>query len=125
MLAAFATSSLFLVCYLVYHAQVGSVPFTRQGLVRPLYFTILITHVIPRGGRRCRWPSSRCRAALARTVRTAPGDRPLDAADLAVRLGDRRAGLRAAVSPDLALLSRMPSRFGSLDHLRGSVQHTC
>jgi putative membrane protein len=45
MLAAFATSSLFLVCYLVYHAQVGSVPFTRQGLVRPLYFTILITHV--------------------------------------------------------------------------------
>ena len=45
MLAAFATSSLFLVCYLVYHAQVGSVRFTRQGLVRPLYFTILITHV--------------------------------------------------------------------------------
>src|SRR6185295_17354821 len=45
MLAAFATSSLFLVCYLVYHAQVGSVRFTRQGLVRPLYFTILVTHV--------------------------------------------------------------------------------
>ena len=45
MIAAFATSSLFLICYLVYHAQVGSVPFTRQGLVRPLYFTILITHV--------------------------------------------------------------------------------
>ena len=45
MLAAFATSSLFLICYLVYHAQVGSVRFTRQGFVRPLYFTILITHV--------------------------------------------------------------------------------
>ena len=45
MIAAFATSSLFLVCYLVYHAQVGSVRFTRQGFVRPLYFTILITHV--------------------------------------------------------------------------------
>jgi putative membrane protein len=45
MIAAFATSSLFLVCYLVYHAQVGSVPFTRQGFVRPVYFTILITHV--------------------------------------------------------------------------------
>lgn len=45
MLAAFATSSLFLVSYLVYHAQVGSVPFTRQGFVRTLYFTILITHV--------------------------------------------------------------------------------
>src|SRR4029078_8406644 len=45
MIAAFTTSSLFLLCYLIYHAQVGSVPFTRQGLVRPLYFTILITHV--------------------------------------------------------------------------------
>jgi len=46
MLAAFATSTIFLVCYLVYHAQVGSVPFTRQGFVRPVYFTILVTHVI-------------------------------------------------------------------------------
>ena len=45
MIAAFITSSLFLVCYLVYHAQVGSVRFTRQGFVRPLYYTILITHV--------------------------------------------------------------------------------
>ena len=45
MIAAFAASSLFLVCYVVYHAQVGSVRFTRQGFVRPLYFTILITHV--------------------------------------------------------------------------------
>jgi uncharacterized membrane protein YozB (DUF420 family) len=45
MLAAFTTSSLFLVCYIIYHAQVGSVRFTRQGFVRPLYFTILITHV--------------------------------------------------------------------------------
>ena len=46
MIAAFAVSSLFLICYLVYHAQVGSVPFPRQGFVRPLYFTILITHVV-------------------------------------------------------------------------------
>jgi uncharacterized membrane protein YozB (DUF420 family) len=46
MLAAFAASALFLVCYVVYHAQVGSVPFTRQGFVRPVYFTILITHVV-------------------------------------------------------------------------------
>jgi len=45
LIAAFATSSLFLICYVVYHAQVGSVRFTRQGFVRPLYFTILITHV--------------------------------------------------------------------------------
>ena len=46
MITAFVTSSLFLVCYVVYHAQVGSVRFTRQGFVRPLYFTILITHVV-------------------------------------------------------------------------------
>ena len=45
MTAAFATSSLFLICYLVYHANVGSVRFTRPGFVRQLYFTILITHV--------------------------------------------------------------------------------
>lgn len=46
MLAAFATSTLFLASYLVYHFEVGSVPFTRQGFVRPVYFTILITHVV-------------------------------------------------------------------------------
>jgi uncharacterized membrane protein YozB (DUF420 family) len=46
MIAAFVTSSLFLICYVVYHAQVGSVRFTRQGFVRPLYFTILVTHVV-------------------------------------------------------------------------------
>ncbi len=45
MIAAFVSSSLFLVSYLIYHAQVGSVRFTRQGIVRPIYFTILITHV--------------------------------------------------------------------------------
>ncbi len=45
MIAAFVASTLFLICYVVYHAQVGSVPFARQGFVRPLYFTILVTHV--------------------------------------------------------------------------------
>ena len=45
MIAAFVTSSIFLVCYVIYHAQVGSVRFTRQGFVRPLYFVILVTHV--------------------------------------------------------------------------------
>jgi uncharacterized membrane protein YozB (DUF420 family) len=46
MLAAFVSSVVFLICYVVYHAQVGSVPFPRHGFVRPLYFTILITHVV-------------------------------------------------------------------------------
>jgi putative membrane protein len=46
MLAAFASSSLFLISYLVYHYQVGSVPFKGQGAIRTLYFTILLTHTI-------------------------------------------------------------------------------
>jgi putative membrane protein len=46
MLAAFACSSLFLISYLVYHFQVGSVGFKGQGWIRPVYFTILITHTI-------------------------------------------------------------------------------
>jgi uncharacterized membrane protein YozB (DUF420 family) len=44
MTAAFVTSCLFLICYLVYHAQVGSVHFPGTGIVRTIYFTILITH---------------------------------------------------------------------------------
>jgi uncharacterized membrane protein YozB (DUF420 family) len=46
MLGALATSSLFLASYLVYHFNVGSVRFTGQGLVRTVYFTILLTHTV-------------------------------------------------------------------------------
>ena len=46
MLAACASSSLFLVSYLVYHFQVGSVRFAGQGPIRTVYFAILITHTI-------------------------------------------------------------------------------
>jgi uncharacterized membrane protein YozB (DUF420 family) len=46
MQAAFAVSVLFLTSYLVYHAQVGSVPFPGQGWIRPVYFTILISHTV-------------------------------------------------------------------------------
>jgi uncharacterized membrane protein YozB (DUF420 family) len=46
MLAAAATSTVFLGSYLYYHAHVGSVRFTGQGLVRPVYFAILISHTI-------------------------------------------------------------------------------
>jgi uncharacterized membrane protein YozB (DUF420 family) len=46
MLAALATSTVFLASYLVYHAQVGSVRFTGQGPVRALYFAILISHTL-------------------------------------------------------------------------------
>ena len=44
--SAFAVSTLFLISYLTYHYQVGSVRFTGQGAVRGVYFTILTTHTI-------------------------------------------------------------------------------
>ncbi len=46
MIAAFLTSSAFLVSYVIYHAQVGSKPFPGTGAVRYLYFSILIPHVM-------------------------------------------------------------------------------
>jgi uncharacterized membrane protein YozB (DUF420 family) len=46
MLAAFATSTLFLISYLVYHAHAGSRPFPGRGPIRGVYFAILITHII-------------------------------------------------------------------------------
>ena len=44
MLAAFATSSVFLACYLIYHFNVGSVRFPRTGTIRTVYLSILATH---------------------------------------------------------------------------------
>jgi uncharacterized membrane protein YozB (DUF420 family) len=47
MQAAFAISCLFLVSYLVYHAQVGSVPFHHEGsTLRTVYLAILLTHTV-------------------------------------------------------------------------------
>lgn len=46
MIAALSCSILFLISYLVYHYQVGSRPFTGTGILRPIYFFILITHVV-------------------------------------------------------------------------------
>ena len=46
MLAACGVSVAFLVSYLTYHAQVGSVRFTKQGLIRTIYLTILLTHTV-------------------------------------------------------------------------------
>lgn len=46
MVAAFLTSAVFLACYLAYHYAVGHVPFRGQGAIRPVYFAILITHIL-------------------------------------------------------------------------------
>ena len=46
MMAALVVSAVFLASYLIYHANVGSVPFGGQGWIRPVYFVILITHIV-------------------------------------------------------------------------------
>ena len=46
MLGALAASAAFLTSYVVYHANVGSRPFTGTGPIRIVYFTVLITHVL-------------------------------------------------------------------------------
>jgi len=46
MIAACCASALFLVSYVIYHGQVGSRPFTGTGVLRTIYFAILIPHVI-------------------------------------------------------------------------------
>jgi putative membrane protein len=45
MLAAFGVSIVFAISYVVYHAHAGDVRFLGRGAIRPIYFTILITHV--------------------------------------------------------------------------------
>ena len=46
MISAVVTSSLFLISYLVYHYHIGSRRFEGEGWIRPLYFSILISHTI-------------------------------------------------------------------------------
>ena len=46
MTTAFVASCLFLVCYVIYHVQVGSVPFQRTGAIRTVYLGILATHTV-------------------------------------------------------------------------------
>src|SRR5262252_2655551 len=46
MISAFVISCGFLVSYLVYHYRVGHVAFQGQGIIRPIYFALLISHTI-------------------------------------------------------------------------------
>jgi len=49
MAGALLISSIFLVSYLTYHAEVGYQPFEGQGSIRPVYFTLLFSHIILSG----------------------------------------------------------------------------
>ena len=46
MVGALAVSTLFLLSYVTYHYHAGSRPFAGQGWIRPVYFTLLITHIV-------------------------------------------------------------------------------
>ncbi len=46
MVTALILSALFLTSYLIYHSQVGSVPYPHRDWTRPIYFAILIPHII-------------------------------------------------------------------------------
>ncbi len=46
MVTALIISSIFMISYLTYHSQVGYMPFVGQGLIRPVYFTLLASHVV-------------------------------------------------------------------------------
>ncbi len=46
MITALAVSAMFLTSYVIYHLNVGSVPFQKMGWIRTVYFAVLIPHVI-------------------------------------------------------------------------------
>ena len=46
MITAFSVSVAFLISYLVYHYEVGSVRFQKTGTIRAVYLTILLTHTV-------------------------------------------------------------------------------
>lgn len=46
MVSALLVSTIFMVFYLYYHAKIGNIPFAGTGIVRPIYFSVLATHVI-------------------------------------------------------------------------------
>jgi len=46
MVSAVVVSSLFLTSYLIYHYNIGSVTFTKQGWIRDVYFPLLLTHTV-------------------------------------------------------------------------------
>jgi uncharacterized membrane protein YozB (DUF420 family) len=50
MVSAFIASALFLASYVIYHAQIGSRPFPGTGILRVVYFSILIPHVVLAAG---------------------------------------------------------------------------
>src|ERR1700747_2536655 len=95
MLTAVVTSSLFLISYLYYHYHVHSVHFQGTGWSRPVYYTILASHVPCDGHRSTRNHHPYTRPA--RPFRQTSGHRPLDVSAVALCLGHRCARILHAV----------------------------
>ena len=97
MLAAFVTSTLFLISYLYYHLvlRAGVTHFQGQGIARPLYFTLLISHTILAAVVVPFILITLARALKGRFAGTKPSRPTL--CHLDVRFGDRRCYLRDAV----------------------------
>ena len=98
MTAAFVTSCLFLVCYIVYHIQVGSVRFQHTGALRTVYLSILTTHTIL-AANRAGAGDYHASPGPGGPLRQASPDRPLDLAHLALRECHRGGSLFNAVPP--------------------------
>ena len=107
MIAAFAASSLFLITYLIHHAQVGSVPFHGPPWLRPVYFGLLVPQIVLAALVVPLALTTIYRAWCA--LRPPPAARACDAAHLALRLDQRRSG----VCPPLPLRSLSPTFFGT------------
>lgn len=46
MVSCFLLSSIFLVSYVIYHSQAPATKFGGEGVIRPIYYTILLTHIV-------------------------------------------------------------------------------
>lgn len=46
MISAFCVSIAFLISYLIYHAHIGSKHYTGTGVLRPIYYSVLLTHTL-------------------------------------------------------------------------------
>jgi putative membrane protein len=46
MVSCFLLSSIFLVSYVIYHSQAPATKFGGEGMIRPIYYTLLLTHIV-------------------------------------------------------------------------------
>ena len=97
MLSAFASSTLFLISYLVYHYQVGSVPFKGQGGIRTRLFRYS-SDAHDSGGGGCSAGTDHVDPGAQTKIRSPSTHRPLDLSHLALRFRDRSHRILDALS---------------------------